>query len=62
MKIEYAEIKASNKSQAKSLVSLGLAMSGFYNTEYKFGEVKRISKTEYVVEVIYKGDKGMMKS
>lgn len=61
MKVEYAETKASNKSEAKSLVSLGLALSGFYNSEYKFGKIKKINETDYEVEVIYKNNKGIIK-
>ncbi len=59
MVIQNMGIKASNKSDAKTKVSLCLALSGFYRSEYKFGEVKRENKTEYEVEVIFKGDKGL---
>ena len=59
MKIEYAEIKASNKSDAKTNVDICLHLSGFTSKEFKFGKIKKISENTYEVEIIFKGDKGV---
>ena len=56
---EILGIKAENKTEAKSLMQLCLALSGF-SYGYTFGAITKADEQgEYDVEVIFKGDKGV---
>tara|TARA_R110002012_G_scaffold103196_1_gene243029 strand:- start:3236 stop:3418 length:183 start_codon:yes stop_codon:yes gene_type:complete len=59
MKIQDIWIEASDKSDAKTKVRICLALSGFVSSDYKLVKIKKSSKTEFEIEVSFKGDRGL---